>query len=427
MPTVDKPDAASPALRCFPPAYRALWPAGEAPVTLEGGRVRIAVAPELGERLRGTVIWEGDVPPLPVFRPDRGKPLLWVEGTQRTILASETKDGVRLWFDPDTWAATLTAETLFLPNRPLWSYLPIHPHRLPAGLRAIARRRLARSDAGIPIHPLDFLIDWLDLVLGTMLGEGDPKGELVLVLSHDVDTAAGLDALGRLLEVEERAGVRSCSFVVSGRFPLDERFLDQVRRRGFEIGHHDHSHDYRTAYLPERTIEARFAAARSFLERYDVRGFRAPGWYRTEGLLRVTKRHFAYDSSFPSWRTIPKPNGCLTRRPFVLGDLPIVPLTLPPDGELLARGLSTESVQRVWREHVAFIRKRRGRSSLVHLLTHPEPGFTSSTALIDAYAEFVQQLAEADDVRCRLPCEVAATTRDTLANDCGPDTVPPPA
>lgn len=397
---------------CFPGAYRSLVASGPSDRPVGPGQIRIAAAAEVADRLGPAGCWEGVVPPLPRVEAGPGKPLFWVEGRPRIVLASTTSEGVRLWFDPDAWAAALTASTLFLADRPYWTYLPLHPHVIPPSLRAVARGWLGRSARTTRIRPVEFLIDWLRSAIGAALAEPEDHVETALVLSHDVDTAAGLDGLGRLLEIEERAGVRSCSYVVSGRFPVDDRFLEDARRRGFEIGHHDHYHDYRTAYLSEERIQGRFDEARAFRERHEVSGFRAPGWYRTERLLRVTARCFAYDSSFPSWRTIPAPNGCLTRRPFMLGGIPVVPLTMPPDGELLARGLDPAGMLSAWRDHAGFIRERCGPSSAIHVLTHPEPAFTRSAACLEVYSTLLQELIGLPRIRNRLPRDLAAAARE---------------
>lgn len=410
---------------CFPRVYRSLVAAGPAGRPVGTGHIRIATTTGLAERLGPDACWEGSVPPLPLIEPQPGTALFWVEGRERAVLASATNDGVRLWFDPDAWAAALTASTLFLADRPYWTYLPFHPHSIPPSLRAMARGWLGRSARATRIRPVEFLIDWLRRAIGAALAEPEDRADVALVLSHDVDTAAGLDGLGRLLEIEEKAGVRSCSYVVSGRFPLDDRFLEDARGRGFEIGHHDHYHDYRTAYLSEERIQARFDEARFFRERHKVSGFRAPGWYRTERLLRVTARHFAYDSSFPSWRTIPAPNGCLTRRPFMLGGIPVIPLTVPPDGELLSRGLDPAGMLAAWRDHAAFIRERCGSSSTIHVLTHPEPAFTRSAACLEAYSSLLQDLTGLPRIRNRLPRDLAAVTREPGAEHDGPGSAPP--
>lgn len=395
------------------PAERRAAATGGAPAVVAPGPARLVVADEIAQRLGAATLWEGALPALEARQPAEGRPLVWLEGRARTTLVSATAAGPRVWFDADDWLERLTAGALWTPRPPFWSRLPFHPHLVPPALRALARRGLARGEAAAPAA---LVADELARAIHAVLEPDAPPAALTLVLSHDTESAAGQEGLARLWEVEERAGVRSCAYVVSGRFPIDDALLAGGRRRGFEIGHHDHYHDYRTAYLPPPALAARLAEARPFCERYDVRGFRAPGWYRTPALFSAAAARYAYDSSFPSFRAGTRPSGCFTRRPFLLGGVPVVPLTAPADGELLARGLGAADLVRVWRGYAAAARAHAPAGGLLHLLTHPEPGFTASRELIDAYAEVLHELAATPGVVCRLPSAVAEAAHRTLAS-----------
>ena len=82
---------------------------------------------------------------------------------------------------------------------------------------------------------------------------------------------------------------------------------------------------------------------------------RSPSLLRSAALYDVLEDRFEYDSSIPDSGLLPTRNGCATVFPFERGRLPILPLTVPPDGQLLGRGLSPKQVVAAWMAKVEWV------------------------------------------------------------------------
>lgn len=301
---------------------------------------------------------------------------------------------------------SLRLRAAFTDAMPASSRLPVSYQLVPASLRTLigrvlgarARRR-AHVWARFPGWPLDLSADFLaDLLAGDDGDARDPRPTPVWV-SHDLDTPEGLRNLVRdFLDVEESVGARSTSYVVPCDWPLDHGLLAEVRDRGHEVGVHGYDHSNLTPFCdPERRRE-RLAAAGELIARYDVTGYRAPSLVRTRALLDDLAAHYRYDSSVPtSGGRFPVPNnGCASARPFRIGALLELPLTLPRDGSLRFLGHGPDAILDLWKACADRIRASRG---IVSLLTHCEARFSGNPAMLTAYRRFLEHLAGDDRYR----------------------------
>jgi peptidoglycan/xylan/chitin deacetylase (PgdA/CDA1 family) len=113
-------------------------------------------------------------------------------------------------------------------------------------------------------------------------------------------------AVPRFAELVEGAGGRGTLFVIGAEVDADARpHLEDVLRRGHELGSHSHGHDYALSRAPPDAIERDLAQADEVLRSLGVpgpTGFRAPGYTLSPALLRaVVARGHAYDASiFPA-------------------------------------------------------------------------------------------------------------------------------
>src|SRR5260370_14540502 len=70
--------------------------------------------------------------------------------------------------------------------------------------------------------------------------------KFALVLTHDVESAAGLRKCRELMQLEMDAGFRSSfNFVPEGDYRLAPELREELAHNGFEIGIHDLKHDSR--------------------------------------------------------------------------------------------------------------------------------------------------------------------------------------
>jgi peptidoglycan/xylan/chitin deacetylase (PgdA/CDA1 family) len=346
-----------------------------------------------------------------------GTPVAWAEGMavslpgvmlDRQFAGCVTADGIftiprELPDLPVGAAASVRDHAAYTERGPASSRSPISYRRVPGPIRramgaVIGRwsRRSVDTWATFPQWPLDLSADFLADLSGP---SNAPPTPTPVCLTHDLDSAEGLSNLmASFLPIEERAGARSTNFVVPCAWPLDTSRLDDVVSRGHELGIHGYDHRNRTPFVDRAEMRARLDAARALQARFDMRGYRAPSLLRTRGLLEELSRLYAYDSSMPtSGGRFPVPNnGCATARPFAIGPLLEVPVSMPRDGSLRFLGYRPDEILRLWIDTARTISASRG---VVVLLTHCERGFSGNAAMLDIYARFVRAISE--DARYR--------------------------
>jgi peptidoglycan/xylan/chitin deacetylase (PgdA/CDA1 family) len=282
---------------------------------------------------------------------------------------------------------------------PLSSRLPFSYRVVPGWARRLAargvgrmRRRQAGRWAAFPGWPIDLSADFV----ADLEGAARPplaEGRTPVVLTHDLDSPEGVRNLARyFLGIEEKVGARSCNYVVPCAWPLDYVLLDEVQRRGHEIGIHGYDHSNKTPFADTAERQRRLEAARPLAQRYGAVGYRAPSLARTEMLIRDVARLYRYDSSIPTAGGLfPVPNnGCASARPWRLHGIWEIPITLPRDGSLRFLGYSPAEIGRLWRETAETVARSGG---VVCLLTHCETGFSGNALMLAVYEDFLKWAA----------------------------------
>jgi hypothetical protein len=296
----------------------------------------------------------------------------------------------------------LRLQRAFTENKPLSSRLPFSYQVIPPRLRSLLasvighwRRGQVSRWASFPSWPLDLSADFLEDLANNHPG-GFATGPTPVVLTHDIDSAEGLENLVKwFLDAEEGVGARSTNFMVPCAWPLDHNLLEQVQERGHEIGIHGYDHSNRTPFVDSQTRRRRLAAARDLMERYGARGYRAPSLLRTRALFKDLAGVFSYDSSIPtSGGLFPVPNnGCASARPFIIEGIVEIPLTMPRDGSLRFLGYSPQQVLGLW---VDCAHKIAASGGLVVLLTHCEAHFSGNRPMLEIYRHFLELIASSD-------------------------------
>jgi len=290
----------------------------------------------------------------------------------------------------------------FTEHAPVSARLPVSYQRVPAGLRAligsaIGRWHRRRSDrwAAFPTWPLDLSADLLfDLSLKT---DSPSIAPVPVVLTHDIDSPEGLENLvGRFLEVEEDVGARSTNYIVPCAWPIDDGLVAEVIGRGHEVGVHGYDHSNRTPFADTAERRRRLDAAQPFAQRHGALTYRAPSLLRTRALLHDLGGRYVFDSSIPtSGGLFPVPNnGCASARPFAVGDILEVPLSMPRDGSLRFLGYSPDEIAALWIHCADVIARSHG---VVVLLTHCERRFSGDGPMFAAYRRFLDYVAERPD------------------------------
>ena len=234
-----------------------------------------------------------------------------------------------------------------------------------------------------------------------------PKGfPSCTIVSHDIETDAGLQFCGHLMDLDDSFGIKtSFQIVPEDRYAIPETLVRCFRDRGFEVNIHDLNHDGhlfrdRTEFL------ARAERINKYAKQYGAQGFRSAVLYRNIdwfGALNVS-----YDMSLPNVAHFdPQKGGCCTVRPFFIGKILELPVTTTQDYTLFH--ICEDYSLTLWKEQMSLIQDKNG---LISFIIHPD--YCIEPAARRVYSELLELL---DDMRARketwiaLPGEVATWWR----------------
>ena len=218
--------------------------------------------------------------------------------------------------------------------------------------------------------------------------------DFALVLTHDVESSDGIRLAEEAAKVEADHGVKSTWFIVGRLASEARRLADRLKADGHEIGLHGVEHDMVFPFLSRADMEKRLDGCQSFIDDYEIKGFRSPALLRSDLMYEVVGERFAYDSSVvDSGRLAPhaRPTGCCSIFPFRRGQNVVIPITIPFDASLLFLGYSHEHMPVLWDAKVDFICDEGG---VAVMDTHPEPHFSGSKRGLAAYESFLRAMGE---------------------------------
>lgn len=299
-------------------------------------------------------------------------------------------------------------------RQPTSARLPFSYQRIPGPLRSLVgaaigrwQRSRVRHWARFPQWPLDLSVDFLQ-DLRTPEAAWPADRATPVILSHDLDSLEGLRNVVRdFLPLEEEVGARSTNFVVPCGWPLDIGLLQELDDRGHEIGVHGYDHSNLTAFAADLERRRRLDEALEVMTEFGAVGYRAPSLLRSAPLLRDLAARYRYDSSIPtSGGLFPTPNnGCATARPFRIGSLLEIPLSLPRDGSLRFLGLAPDEILNYWTTLSEVIAASRG---VVVVLTHCEERFSGNQPMREAYRKFVHAIVGSGKYYFTTACDLQA-------------------
>jgi hypothetical protein len=240
---------------------------------------------------------------------------------------------------------------------------------MPRSLQILLRRAYARLKLRACRHlwPIDHgagqpPIDWT----------GWPKEKrFALVLTHDVDTAAGHDRCLQLADLEEEFGFRSCFNFVPKDYPVSPDLRRKLTERGFDVGVHGLVHDSKL-FRSRKIFEERARLINQYLKEWGAAGFHSPSTLRN--LSWIGELDIEYDgSTFDNDPFEPQPDGVRTIFPFwVAADSTEkgyveLPYTLPQDHCLFVI-LKARDIA-IWKEKLDWIAAKGG---MALLNSHPD-------------------------------------------------------
>lgn len=271
---------------------------------------------------------------------------------------------------------------------------------LPEALRRSLQRWYLRDwrDLSFPRWPVDTSVE--DLLAQELLDLLDANGiaEVPFVwfwpqgaswaglLTHDVETEAGLTLLPEILDLNEECGIpASVQLVAEERYRLTPGLVAGLRARSVNVNLHglDH-HGNLFAHREKFSLQAR--RINQYLAEYEIEGFRSPCMYRNLEWLR--ELHLSFDMSVPNVAHLePQRGGCCTVFPYFAGPLLELPLTTIQDYALfyLLRDYST----RLWEQQIDTITARHG---LISVIAHPD--YLESPRARQTYRSLLDLLAQ---------------------------------
>ncbi len=258
---------------------------------------------------------------------------------------------------------------------------------------------------------------------------GWPQGKkFALVLTHDVESKAGLEKCRALMHLEMELGFRSSfNFVPEGDYRVPAELREELTAQGFEVGIHDLNHDGHL-FASQRGFKRRAAKINDYARQWGATGFRSGFMLRNLDWLHDLD--VEYDAStFDTDPFEPQPDGGHTIFPFWVphfnngsvshgngnNDFSSkgyveLPYTLPQDSTLFL--VLRETTPEIWMRKLDWIAQHGG---MVLLDAHPDymsfngsrPKATEYPAAL--YREFLTHVKTkyADEYWHALPKEVA--------------------
>jgi hypothetical protein len=222
-----------------------------------------------------------------------------------------------------------------------------------------------------------------------------------LIMTHDVEAAAGRDFTSELIALDESYGFRASFQVVpERRYEIPEDYVENIRRHGFEFNIHDLNHDGQL-YRDHKKFLQRAGKINEYARKFGARGFRAGAMYRNLDWYKAYE--LSYDMSVPNVAHLePQRGGCCTVFPYFVDNVLEIPLTTVQDYSIF-QILNDYSID-LWKKQTDMIRKRNG---LMSFITHPDYLIRPQARKIyTLLLEYLRQLISRENIWAPLPGDV---------------------
>ena len=264
-----------------------------------------------------------------------------------------------------------------------------------------------------PRWPVDFTVDTLHerILRLSMQANGIQRMPFIwfwpngapnaLIVTHDVETAAGRDFTRELIDLDEAHGIRASFQVIpEKRYEVPDEYVALIRSRGFEFNIHDLNHDGQL-YQERQLFLQRSKKINSYVKKFATNGFRAGVMYRN--LDWYDAYEMSYDMSMPNVAHLePQRGGCCTVFPYFVGKILEIPLTTCQDYSLF-QILNDYSID-LWKQQLALLRKRNG---LMSFIAHPDYLIDAGARKVyESLLQYLQQMVQREKIWMALPGEV---------------------
>jgi hypothetical protein len=218
----------------------------------------------------------------------------------------------------------------------------------------LLERLLALSIRSAQMRPVPFVWFWPD------------GATAAAIMTHDVETEKGVQLSASLMDVDQSFGIpASFQIVPEQRYKLTEKYLSNLRERGFEVNVQDLNHDGRL-FSDWAEFKRRVAKINQYGRELGAGGFRSAVLYRDQDWYNLLE--FEYDMSVPNVGHLEaQRGGCCTVMPYFVGDVLELPVTTTQDYSLfyILRDYSLD----LWERQTDLIMEKHG---LISFVVHPD-------------------------------------------------------
>ena len=218
-----------------------------------------------------------------------------------------------------------------------------------------------------------------------------------LVMTHDVETALGVDFTSALMDLDDAHGIKASFQVIpEGRYQIPDNYVQQIRSRGFELNVHDFRHDG-SLFRDQVRFHLQAAKINEYVRIFECEGFRSGAMYRNQEWLEAFD--IAYDMSVPNVAHLePQRGGCCTVMPYRIGKILELPLTVTQDYSLF-HILGDYSID-LWKKQCELVLWRNG---LISFIAHPD--YLVEKRARKVYLDLLNYLSELRPITsCGRPC-----------------------
>lgn len=336
-----------------------------------------------------------------------------------------TAEGVDLPFDPDRATDALRFEryplergydSMRIGASPLVRdvYYVFRP-LMPVPVRSVLQRAHLRGQLSnhFPNWPVDRTVDRIleTLMEFALRANGNepipfvwfwPEGKrAALILTHDVESSAGIAFTPRLMDIDAEFGFRSSfQLIPEKRYEVTSALLHEIKSRGFEVNVHDLNHDG-NLFREHEEFKRRAAKINSYAIRFGSRGFRSGALYRRLDWYHAL--NISYDMSVPNVAHLdPQNGGCCTILPYFIGDILELPVTETQDYSLF-HILKQYSIN-LWKQQTQILIRGNG---IISFITHPD--YLIAPEARNVYRQLLAYLANTcciENLWAALPAEI---------------------
>lgn len=309
----------------------------------------------------------------------------------------------------------IPAAASLVASRPVRKLYYLIREFLPVSVRRHLQRLYFRGweELPFPAWPVDCTVDTLHERYLRLLMEANGTNRVpfiwfwpgsapaCLILTHDVETAAGRDFTDQLMDLDDSHGFKASFQVIpEKRYPVPDEYVSRIKSRGFELNTHDLNHDGNLYQSHDLFLE-RVKRVNEYVEKFGALGFRAGAMYRNLDWYEAFQ--FAYDMSVPNVAHLEaQRGGCCTIFPYFIGKILEIPLTTSQDYSLF-QILNDYSID-LWKRQIEIIRKRNG---LMSFITHPDYLIDLRPRKVyESLLDYLRQIVTRDKIWAALPGEL---------------------